>query len=339
MYQSYSFSFTEPWLGGKKPNSLTYSFNHFNYSYLGYLRSNPNFSGYRITGMAIGLGRRKKIPDDYFSAYYELSYQYYDLLNATIFPTMSSGFANDISLKYVLSRSSISSPIYPQSGSSFTFTAKSTAPYSLITQKDFTYASEQEKVKFLEYYKLKLTGEWFTPITNDKKLVLRTKFGFAFLGGYSKTKGLTPFERYAMGGSGLSGMGMGSMGREIISLRGYDDLSLSTQGGDPIIAKYTMEMRYPISLNPQATFYVLAFAEAGNTFPTFKAFNPLNVKRSAGVGLRVFLPMFGMLGIDYGWGFDHIDNWGAGYNGASSNSIYNKGYYGHATFTIGMKLS
>ncbi|MBI1836585.1 MAG: BamA/TamA family outer membrane protein [Flavobacteriia bacterium] len=338
-YQSYIFSFTEPWLGGKKPNSLSYSFNHTAISSYGYLKSNPKYTGVTITGMAIGLGRRKKFPDDYFSAYYELAYQYYVPTNYGIFQNFPTGYANDISMKYVLQRNSISAPIYPQSGTNISFTAKSSIPYSLLGGRtDFTTATQQEMFKYLEYFKIKLTGEWFTPLTLDKKLVLRTRFGFAFLGKYNATKNLSPFERYSLGGSGLSGVSqMG--GREIIALRGYEDNQVSSQSGDPIIAKYTVELRYPISLNPQATFYVLAFGEAGNCFPTFKQFNPMNVKRSAGVGLRVFLPMFGMLGLDYGWGFDKLDPWAAGYNsGTINNSIERRGFYPKMTFSIGMNL-
>jgi outer membrane protein insertion porin family len=165
------------------------------------------------------------------------------------------------------------------------------------------------------------------------------RFGFGYIGMYNKSKGLTPFDRYSMGGSGLSGVNQLG-GREIIALRGYDDQSISANGGDPIIAKYTLELRYPISLNPQATFYALTFLEAGNTYPTFDKFNPFNVKRAAGVGIRVFLPMFGMLGLDYGFGFDKLDSWstGAGSTSGSDASIMSKGFYPKLSFTIGMNL-
>jgi outer membrane protein insertion porin family len=148
---------------------------------------------------------------------------------------------------------------------------------------------------------------------------------------------LTPFERFNLGGSGLTGVSQFG-GREIIALRGYPEQSLSSSGGDPLIAKYTMELRYPISLNPSATFFVLAFAEAGNTYPTIGKFNPFNVKRSAGVGVRIFLPMFGMLGLDYGLGFDTLDPHSSGYNGESDSMIRSKGYFGKFNFTIGMNL-
>ena len=338
-FQSYNFSFTEPWLGGKKPNSLTYWVNHTAMNTSGVVKSNENYTGIGITGAGVGLGRRKKIPDDYFSAYYELSYQYYDLTAYALWgQTFADGYANDISLKYVLQRNSVSAPIYPQGGSNLAFTAKSSLPYSSFGNiSDFSGLSAQERYKYLEYFKLKFTSEWFLPLTLDKKLVFRTKYGMAFLGAYNQSRGVIPSERFSMGGSGLSGINqMG--GREIIALRGYEDGSLSSTSGDPLVAKYVMELRYPISLNPQATFYVLAFAEGGNTYPSFAKFNPLNVKRSAGVGLRVFLPMFGMLGLDYGWGFDQLDSWSNGYNGASDLDIRSKGYHSKLTFSIGMNL-
>lgn len=340
LYQGYNFSFTEPWLGGKKPNSFSFYINHTSFSQsLTLKKSSPNYSGVGITGAGIGLGRRKKFPDDYFSAYYELAYQYYDVRNYSyLFPSFHNGYANDISLKYILQRNSINSPIFPNEGSKITFSAKGTLPYSLFDKsKDFSTLSQQERFKYLEYYKLKFTFEYYLPLTPDKKLVLSPRIGFGYMGFYNKAKGLTPFERYSLGGSGLTGVNQFG-GREIIALRGYDDNALSSSGGDPIIAKYTLELRYPISLNPQATFFVLAFAEAGNTYTSFRTFNPFNVKRSVGAGVRIFLPMFGMLGLDYGWGFDKLDKHSAGYGGAIDQSIDKKGYFPKFTFTIGMNL-
>ncbi|MNJ83781.1 Outer membrane protein assembly factor BamA precursor [compost metagenome] len=340
IYQGYNFSFTEPWLGGKKPNSFTFFLNHTSFSSsLTLKKRDANYSGVGITGAGIGLGRRKKFPDDYFSAYYELAYQYYDVRNyASLFPSFNDGYANDISLKYALQRNSINSPIYPTEGSKISFTAKGTLPYSMFDKsKDYSAMNAQETFKYLEYYKLKFTFEYYLPLTPDKKLVLMPRIGFGYMGAYSKAKGLTPFERFNLGGSGLSGVNQFG-GREIIALRGYDDNELSSGAGDPIIAKYTMELRYPISLNPQATFFVLAFAEAGNTFTSFKTFNPFNVKRSVGAGVRIFLPMFGMLGLDYGWGFDKLDPHSSGYGGATDQSIDSKGFFPKFTFTIGMNL-
>ena len=337
-YQGYNFSFTEPWLGGKKPNSLSFWVNNTALSSNGLLRSNPAYTGLSITGTGFGLQRRKKWPDDYFTAYYELSYQYYDVVKDFRFPLFPQGYANDIALKYVLQRSSVSAPIYPQSGSQFTLTAKATVPYSSFGEdKDYSAMSPADRYHYLEYYRFKFTGEWFVPLTADKKLILMPRFGFGYIGSYNKSKGITPFDRYSLGGSGLSGTNQLG-GREIIALRGYEDQFLSSTGGDPIIAKYTLELRYPISLNPQATFYAMTFLEAGNTFPSFAKFNPFNVKRTAGVGIRVFLPMFGMLGLDYGLGFDKLDIWSSGFGKSTDISIDKKGFYPKLSFTIGMNL-
>tara|TARA_Y100001978_G_scaffold198648_1_gene211440 strand:- start:1261 stop:3783 length:2523 start_codon:yes stop_codon:yes gene_type:complete len=336
-YQGYNFSFTEPWLGGKKPNSLMFWLNHTALSSNGLLSSNPDYNGLSITGAGIGLGRRKKWPDDYFTARYELSYQYYDVVNDFRFPLFTEGYANDIAFKYTLQRSSVSAPIYPQTGSSFKFVAKATLPYSMFNDVDYSNATNQERYKYLEYYRFRFTGEWYIPLSANKKLVLMPRFGLSYIGSYNSDKGITPFDRYSMGGSGLSGVNQLG-GREIIALRGYEDQYISSAGGDPIIAKYTLELRYPISLNPSATFYALTFVEAGNTFPSFQTFNPFNVKRSAGIGIRVFLPMFGMLGLDYGFGFDKLDSWADGFGNATDQSIDQKGFYPKLSFTIGMNL-
>ncbi len=336
-YQSYTFSFIEPWLGGKKPNSLSFSINHTALSSNGKLRSEDGYAGLSISGVGLGIGKRNKWPDDYFSTYIELGYKYYDVVNDTRFPVFSKGIANDISLQYTIQRSSVSAPTYPQSGSNFTFLSKATLPYSSLTSKDYSLLSPQERYKYLEYYRLKFTAEWFLPLSKDKKLILMSRFGMGYLGAYNKAKGVSPFERYSMGGSGLSGVNQIG-GISILALRGYDDQSISSVGGDPIVAKYTLELRYPISLNPQATFYALAFLEGGNTYPSFDKFNPFNVKRTAGIGIRVFLPMFGMLGLDYGLGFDKLNSWSRGYGSDSDISIGTKGYYPKLSFSIGMNL-
>lgn len=336
-YQGYTLSFTEPWLGGKKPNSLSVWFNHTAIGN-GYLKRREEYTGIGITGVGVSFGRRRKIPDDYFTEAYELSYQYYDTKEYSIFNDLATGYSNDIALKYTLQRNSISAPIYPQSGSTLTFSAKSTLPYSSFDGvSDYSSQTAQERYKYLEYYKIKLSGEWFFPLTTDKKLVLRSRIGFGIMGPYNASKGLSPFDRFYLGGSGLTGINQIG-GREVIAVRGYEDNSISASAGDPLAAKYTFELRYPISLNPSATFFVLAFAEGGNSYPSLKYFNPINLKRSVGAGLRVFLPMFGMLGIDYGFGFDRLNPWSSGYNGASDAGIAEKGYYGKLTFTIGMNL-
>lgn len=337
-YQGYNVSFTEPWLGGKKPNSLSVWANHTSYSTSGVGKHKDGYQGIQQTGLGVALGRRKKIPDDFFAAQYELGYTYYDLNWQGFTENFEKGFSNDISFKYTLQRNSVSAPIYPQEGSNITFMFKTTAPYSLFSKnKDYTNVSGQDRYKYLEYYRFKFTTEYYFPLTPDRKLVLMSRIGLGYMGAYNTSKGITPFDRYRMGGSGMYGA-YSFVGYQLLALRGYDDNSLSSEVGDPIAAKYTLELRYPLSLNPSATFYLLAFGEAGNTYTNFKSFNPLNVKRSAGVGLRVFLPMFGMLGVDYGWGFDTMDPHSDGYNKGSDISIRQKGYFGKFTFTIGMNL-
>ena len=322
-YQSYNFSFTEPWLGGKKPNSLTVSAFHsiFSNGVSKYVDTeggkiyNPNRQSMSIWGGSVGLGRRLKWPDNFFSMYTNISYNNYDLRNYGSTFIFATGKANDLNFGINISRNSVDQPIYPKSGSNFVLHGQFTPPYSLFNNKDYSSPnlSIQDRYKFIEYQKYKITAEWFTQLTNKKaaegkearNLVLRTKVGYGFLATYNKAVGISPFERFYLGGSGISGF-QNFVAREIIALRGYPDNSLSSANGDPICARYTMELRYPISLNPQATIFILGFAEAGNTWSNYKTFNPFQVKRSAGVGLRVFLPMFGLLGVDYGWGFDNV---------------------------------
>jgi outer membrane protein insertion porin family len=269
-----------------------------------------------ITGLSLGFGKRLKWPDNFFSLYSNLNYNYYELnkFNTQLF-VLSNGYCNDVNLGIHISRNSVDAPIYPKQGSNFNFSGQFTPPYSLWNGKDYNNISLEKKYKFVEYQKYKFTAEWFTQLTHKKaaegkearNMVLRTKVGYGILGYYNNKVGFAPFERFYMGGSGLSGMSQGGfIAREIIAMRGYKDNSLSSSSGDPICSRYTMELRYPISLNPQATIFVLGFAEAGNSWKNFRQFNPFQVKRSAGVGLRIFLPMFGLLGLDYGWGFDKV---------------------------------
>ena len=336
-YQSYNLSFTEPWLGGKKPNALSTWLNHSQYGN-NFDRDDPDYSGVSISGAGIGLQRRKKVPDDYFSAYYEFSYNYYDVTDYGAVFDFDNGYSNNIAFKYVLARNSVDAPIYPRSGSNISFTAKGTLPYSSFDGiSDYSAVDEQTRNKYAEYYKLKFTGEWYLPLTPDKKLVLMPKVGFGFMGAYSTAKGLSPFERFYLGGNALTGVARLD-GRELISLRGYEDQAISSNLGDPIITRYTLELRYPISLNPSATFFVLAFAEAGNTYTGFDQFNPFNVKRSLGGGVRVYLPMFGLLGFDYGWGFDTLDPHSSGFAGGNDISRMKGKPVGTFQFIIGASL-
>ncbi|HEY4797524.1 MAG TPA: outer membrane protein assembly factor BamA [Bacteroidia bacterium] len=311
-YQSVNMSFTEPWLGGKKPNSFSVT-PYVNRITNGRTSTDPLFGELNIWGASVGLGRRKKVPDDFFTAQYELNYQYYVLHNYQSVFTFTNGYANDINLKYILSRNSVDDLIFPKNGSQISFSAQATPPWSLFRRNvNYEGLSPQEKYKLIEYYKIKFTSAWYTKlIAGTHPLVLYTRIGFGFLGYYNSNVGLTPFSRFYLGGSGLTGYNPLD-GREIIALRGYDDGDVfnyqkpMNNPGAGSIAKYTMELRYPISLNPSATIFGLTFAEAGNSWASIRDFNPFDVNRSAGVGLRFFLPMFGMLGFDYGWRFDTV---------------------------------
>lgn len=321
VYQSYNVSFTEPWLGGKKPNSLSVT-GYYSIQTNGEKKHvmiddtkklNPDRRSLNITGISVGLGKRLKWPDDYFTLYQELNYQYYVLNNYNTIFSFSNGYANNIYYKLSVQRNSIDKPIFETRGSQISFTGQWTPPYSVLNNKDYGPSmSEQERYKFVEYQKYKVTSTFYTPITNKRgadgkearNLILRTSAGFGFLTSYNNRVGMSPFERFYLGGSGLTGYALD--GREIIALRGYSDGSLSPQTGSSFITKYTAELRFPITLNPQATIYVLGFTEAGNSWQKAREFNPFNVKRSAGVGVRVFLPMFGLIGCDYGWRLDDM---------------------------------
>lgn len=304
-YQGYNLSFVEPWLGGKKPNSLSVNGYHTFTSNDSKKFKDPEKSKFKIYGTSVGLGKRLKWPDDYFSVYNEISYQYYDLQKFGGLFSFSDGYVNNLAYRFTLSRNSVDQPIYPRTGSNITFTAKTTAPYSLFNNKDYSALTDQQKYKFLEYAKFKFTTSHFLALTKDKKLVLNARTGFGFLLPWNKKVGDSPFERFYMGGSGLTGVNF-YFGREIIALRGYDDNSVSSTFGDPYIAKYTIELRYPISLNPSATVYLLGFTDGGKTWSELRKVNPFEVYRSAGVGVRLFLPMFGMLGFDYAWRLDNL---------------------------------
>ena len=347
-FQSYNMSFTEPWLGGKKPNSFTVSAYHSLQSYdrkfindsldsEGNNVVNPFRRLIKITGVSVGLGKRLKWPDDYFSVYYEAGYQYYNLQNFGNVFSFSDGFVNNPYVLWRISRNSIDQPLYPRSGSSISLSLKSSVyPYSRINNfTDHSTLTDQEKYRFLQYNKFKFTSSWFTPISKDKKLVINARLGFGLLNGWNKNLGAPPFERFYLGGSGLSGFSLD--GREIIALRGYDEQTISSNTGDRLISKYTLELRYPVSLNPSATIYLLSFLEGGNSWNDYKKYNPFKVKRSAGVGVRIFLPMFGLLGLDYGFGFDPLDPGAAGEVNHNAQ-IQSNGYRGQFHFTIGMNI-
>lgn len=302
-YQSYSFSFTEPWLGGRKPNSLSVSLFH-------QVQSNgqtgENNQSIKIYGSSVGLGRRLKFPDDFFTLYNEVSYQYYVLNQYYSTFAFANGFANNLSFKTVLSRNSVDNPIYPRTGSQTTLTLQLTPPYSMFRPSDTDYKNmpAQDKYRFIEYHKWKFQTSWFSKLTNwEKPLVLNTKAGFGYLGSYNPNLP-SPFERFYLGGDGLSGFSID--GREIIALRGFGNGEASSRTGATVVTKYTAELHYPVSLNPSATIYGLVFGEAGNSWNSFKNANPFQVYKSAGFGVRIYMPFFGMLGLDWGYRFDQI---------------------------------
>ena len=330
-YTVNSFNFTEPWLGGKRPVQFSvqlsqtkqFMFNPYNYT--------ADKSRYfNISGISVGLAKRLTVPDDYFTLSQFIGYQFYDLneYNTGLF-TFGNGSSNNLSYTIALSRNNTyTDPIYPTGGSNFSLSAKMTFPYSAFNDVDYkalkderddlvndlamnpndTSAGEriaeidQERYKWLEFYKIKFKGEWFTALT--KKLVLRPSFEFGFLGAYNNDRGIIPFERFFLGGDG---MGMYNLdGRENIPLRGYPNQSLSAQDGGSIYNKYSLELRYPISLGEQAKIFALTFIEGGASYNSFRDFDPFQLKRSAGIGVRLFMPQFGLLGIDFGHGFDPV---------------------------------
>lgn len=306
-FQSYNASFTEPWLGGKKPNSLTVSVYHNIQNLSGLPRDNPNHRGLSITGMTIGLGKRLKWPDDYFTFYQAVELQRYSLRNFDLGSiNFSNGFVNNINYKLTFGRNSVDYPIYPRKGSLFNFTLEMTPPYSLFDDRDYSQLEPVDRYEFLEYYKWKFNSSWFTEIL--PKTVIKASAEYGFLGTYNSEVGLPPFERFFLGGDGLQNFVLD--GREIIGLRGYPNnsivpLSVSQQGG-ALYNKVTLELRYLITENPSAQIFALSFLEAGNNFDVWRNYEPLNLRRSAGFGVRIFMPMFGLLGVDFGYGFDGI---------------------------------
>lgn len=309
-YLSYSFSFTEPWLGGKKANAFSVTYWHSLYSN-GKSKNDPLRSEFVINGLTFGLGKRLTWPDDFFTLYQAVTLQRYDLFQYSQIFLFGSGTGtyNNFNYNIVLGRSSVSQPIYPTFGSDVSVSLELTPPYSAFSNKDYSIMEPEEMYKWIEYHKWKINATFFTEIFPKAVIMTRAKLGF--LGKYNEELTITPFERFYLGGDGLSGYN-NLDGREIIGMRGYENETItpdyfkSKNIGGTIFAKYTLEVRYPLSLNPSATIFALAFVEGGNSWLNFTDFNPFVVYRSAGFGLRVFLPMFGLLGLDWGYGFDDV---------------------------------
>jgi len=323
-YRSINFSFTEPWLGGKKRNSLTVSVfnNKFSNAYNPqtgqFDRKYSDSSFLKTTGITLSLGKQLKWPDDFFTLVYSLNFINYNARNYPIFPGFSNGKSTNISLKIALNRSSIDQPIFPRSGSNFLLSGQFTPPWSSIKGID-----ESDIFKLVEFHKWRFTGEWFVPIgkptgaDKSRQFVMRIAVKYGFIGRYTSQLPISPFERFQVGDAGLTN-NFGVLGYDIIAHRGYPVYESSNPNINPdqqqatrfftIFNKYTMELRYPLVTNPSSTIFGLAFFEAANGWYTFKEYNPFRLRRSVGLGMRFFLPMFGLLGFDYGIGLDRITN-------------------------------
>ncbi|MGV6829580.1 MAG: BamA/OMP85 family outer membrane protein [Flavobacteriales bacterium] len=330
-YQTYSLSLVEPWLGGKKPIQFSSSFSHtIQYRYDFQRRKADKNQKFLITGGSLGIAKRLKWPDDFFTLSHALSFQHYNLKNYnTGLFTFGDGSSNNLAYTIGISRNNTSTnPIFPMSGSEFSLSAKLTVPYSAFSKTDFAALAnerdqlddivqgdseyvdareriseiDQERFKWLEYYKIKFKATWYTKTIG--KLILRTNTEFGFLGAYNNDRGIPPFERFYVGGDGLGSFSLD--GREVIQLRGYPNQALSSGDGDNIYNKFSLEARYPVTLAQLASIYVLGFAEGGGSYNGFRNYNPFTLSRSAGVGLRIFMPAFGLLGIDFAYGFDPI---------------------------------
>ena len=325
MYQSYSISFMEPWLGGKRPNSLSTSLYRSIMSN-NQRKTDSNYQSMTIDGATLGLGKRLEWPDNYFSLYGELGYQRYVMNNYQGYFLFTNGTSNMLSLTTRLTRFSTGpNSIYPRSGSSFSLSLQATPPWSLLAGKSLVNATDQEKYKWIEFHKWIFKADYYFPLNSDDKLVLNSKFAFGYLGHYNSNIGPSPFEYFYVGGDGMSGYNF--YGREVIALRGYTNGSLTpydpnrgTPAGN-VYSKITFELRYPVSLNQQATVYVLSFLESGRAWYSLKEFNPFKMNRAAGIGVRAFLPMFGLLGVDWGYGFDPVPTGASSANGSQFHFV------------------
>ena len=333
-YRSYNFSFTEPWFGGKKRNSFSVNYYNTKYSnsidsYGSYCRTCGDTSYVKTVGVGLSLGKQLKWPDDYFNLIYSLNFQQYKLKNYNqIFSGFNNGNSTNISLKLTLIRNSAGpNPIFPTSGSNFSLSGQFTLPYSLLGISSGT----ENKFELPEFHKWRFSGDWFTPIGNakgadkNKQFILRAAAKFGFISRYNTNLEISPFERFQVGDAGLSNT-QALLGYDIIAHRGYpvysnSDPRINPDGNSPtqyfsIFNKYTVELRYPFSTNASSTIYGLAFFEAANGWYSFKDYNPFKLRRSVGVGMRFFLPMFGLLGFDYGVGLDRF-NQNTGIKGAA----------------------
>lgn len=344
-YQSYSVSFTEPWLGGRKPHSLSVSFNSSVQRSLGNfaVRGGGDVTGQtptlRSNSVSVGLGRLLEWPDNYFTLTNSVSYVQYILKNYGYAGLgYSDGNSNNFTFNTTLSRNSIDNPMYPTQGSTISLSLTLTPPYSLWRDLDYASATNKEKFKWIEFHKWMFDAKYYLPLDKKKKLVIEAKAHFGLIGSYSSKAGIGPFERFVMGGAGLAG-GFNSfiLGQDVIGLRGYEDnqvtppnyaggsSSQNTIQGGIVYDKVGLELRYPVSTGNAATIYGLIFTEAGNNWGSYNKFNPFDLKKSAGVGARIFMPAFGLIGLNWAYGFDSLP----GKSGISGSQFH---------FTIGQQI-
>jgi outer membrane protein insertion porin family len=320
-FQNYSVSLTEPWFGGKKPNALSFAFNHSVQRQVDYYNQS-NFGNelgfFKITGVTLGLAKRVTWPDDYFSVSNALQFQIYEFnqYGTSFGLSYPTGTSNSIAFKNTIARNNVDNPIFPRLGSNIVLATTFTPPYTALNPNITEESSDQEKYKWLEYHKWMFDASIYTPIFGSSKWVASARAHMGFLGSYGNKIGIIPLERFVMGGDGMSFNNF-ALGQEIIGLRGYENQSITpgketrgTANPDPyggvVYNKYVMEVRFLVSPNPSATIFLLGFAEAGNNWGTYADFNPYDLYKSAGFGARIFMPAFGLLGVDWGYGFDAI---------------------------------
>ena len=309
-YQNFSLSFTEPWIGGKRPTALSTSVYYSRYNYRDIYGQEAALN---ILGATVGLSKLLTWPDDWFRLSHALSYQRYNFDNYALTVgdlQYENGSSNNFNYTIGLTRNSSGpDPVFPQNGSDMSVSLTVTPPYSILNGKDYSTMDDLEKFEWLEYYKVKARAYWYKELAG--KMVLKIGGEFGYLGSYNSKVGTIPFERFYLGGTGL--MGNRFDGREIVPLRGYDDATqsggtsedITPTGGGSVYDKFTLELRYPITMGQQAKIFALGFVEAGNTWLDTKDFKPFELKRSAGLGVRIFMSAFGMLGFDFGYGFDN----------------------------------
>jgi outer membrane protein insertion porin family len=317
-FQNYSLSLSEPWFGGKKPNSLSFAFNHSVQRQVDYFNqgNGGDLGFFKITGVTMGLSKRITWPDDYFSISNSLQFQNYEFnqFGTSFGLSYPTGISKSVVLNTTVARNNVDNTIYPRQGSNIIMSMNLTPPYASLNKGLNEESGDQEKYKWLEYHKWMFDASFYTPLFGSSKFVASARAHMGFLGSYGNKLGIIPLERFVMGGDGMNFNNF-ALGQEIVGLRGYENQTITpgrnTRGtadpdpyGGVVYNKYVMELRFLVSPNPSATIFLLTFAEAGNNWGDYKDFNPYDLKKSAGVGARIFMPAFGLLGVDWGYGFD-----------------------------------